>query len=41
MDVGDPLRIGEIVDPEMNRSRAARALTASLRDHFERRLAGV
>jgi 1-acyl-sn-glycerol-3-phosphate acyltransferase len=41
MDVGDPLRVDEIVDPELNRSRAARALTASLRDHFKRELAGV
>jgi 1-acyl-sn-glycerol-3-phosphate acyltransferase len=39
--VGEPLQVKESVDQQMSRGRAARALTASLREHFERRLAVV
>jgi 1-acyl-sn-glycerol-3-phosphate acyltransferase len=36
-----PLLVADSVDQSMSRSRAARALTASLRDHFERHLVVV
>jgi len=41
MTVGDPLSVKASVDPEMSQGRAARALTYSLREHFERQLARV
>ena len=39
--VGDPMPLGEIVSQPTSQPRAARAVNAALRDHFERRLAIV
>ena len=41
LTVGDPLPIKDVVEPEMSRGRAARALTAHFRETFERELARV
>ncbi len=41
LTVGDPLPIKDIVEPEMSRGRAARALTAYFREYLERELARV
>ncbi|MEE8165473.1 MAG: lysophospholipid acyltransferase family protein, partial [Myxococcota bacterium] len=37
--VGDPLPVKDIVDSTMSRARAARAVTAALREYFEREVA--
>jgi 1-acyl-sn-glycerol-3-phosphate acyltransferase len=39
--VGDPILVKDVVDTEMNRGRAARLLTAHIREYFERQLASV
>jgi 1-acyl-sn-glycerol-3-phosphate acyltransferase len=39
LTVGDPLPIKDIAEPEMSKSRAARALTTHFREIFERQLA--
>jgi len=39
--VGDPIPIKDIIDTEMSRGRAARALNTHFREYFERRLASV
>ena len=41
LTVGDPLPIKDVVDTEMSRGRAARALTTYFRETFERQLARV
>ena len=41
LTVGDPLPIKDVVESEMSRGRAARALTTHFRETFERQLAGV
>ena len=41
LTVGDPISVKDIVDTEMSRGRAARALTAYFRESFERQLARV
>jgi 1-acyl-sn-glycerol-3-phosphate acyltransferase len=38
LSVGEPLRVKETVSDQTSRGRAARALTASLRDYFERQV---
>ena len=39
--VGDPLRAKEVVGEHASRGRAARALTAYMREHLERRVIDV
>ncbi len=39
LTVDDPLPIKDVIEPEMSRSRAARALTTHFRETFERQLA--
>jgi len=39
--VGDPIKIDDVAAGAVSRGRAARAITAALREHFERRLARV
>jgi 1-acyl-sn-glycerol-3-phosphate acyltransferase len=39
LSVGDPITIKDVVDAEMSRGRAARALTTCFREYFERQLA--
>ena len=41
LHVGDPLVLKEIIDEPMSRSRAARKITATLRDYYERQLSIV
>ena len=41
LHVGDPLLVKEIIDEPMSRSRAARKMTATLRDYYERQLSIV
>lgn len=41
LTIDDPLSINDIVSQPISRPRAARAITAALRDHFERRLSLV
>ena len=41
LTVGDPLPIKDVIEPEMSRGRAARALTSRFRETFERQLARV
>lgn len=41
ISVGDPMPLDEIVSQPANNPRAARAINAAFRDHFERRLAIV
>jgi 1-acyl-sn-glycerol-3-phosphate acyltransferase len=41
LTVGDPIPIKDVIDTEMSRGRAARALNTHLREYFERELASV
>ncbi len=41
LHVGDPLLVKEIIDEPMSRSRAARKMTATLREYYERQLSIV